>query len=220
MIKRRLRMDPRVVDQDVNSPQALDRLADSAQNLFFIADIGLEKERFSTVSLDLRRRLAPGLHVLVDEGDGRALHCQGLGNRPAHPSTPSRHNSNFPLESHHSPPGCKITVLRCTDYSQPVMSNTVQNYRYPPEATIVSPVMYPALSEARKRARLAISSGLPNLLTGIFLSNVSLPFSSRDSHNISVSILLGTIALTVIPYCANSLLRAFVNAITPPFAAA
>jgi hypothetical protein len=39
-------------------------------------------------------------------------------------------------------------------------------------------------------------------------------------YNISVSILFGTIALTVIPYRASSLLNAFVNAITHPFAAA
>ncbi len=80
---------------------------------------------------------------------------------------------------------------------------------------ITSPVIYPALSEARKPISSATSSGLPKRWLGMVFLSVA---TSRPSV-MSVSMKPGATAFTVTFFLATSCASAFVAAMMPPLAA-
>lgn len=69
-------------------------------------------------------------------------------------------------------------------YKKNIKYNVYSLDRIPPEATIVSPVIYAASSLAKNAATPAISFGSPNLCIGI-CDNVTSPISPSQSYEIN-----------------------------------
>ena len=80
----------------------------------------------------------------------------------------------------------------------------------PPSTTIFAPVIYLALSDARKATTPPISPGSPNFRMAIFCLIRSLVPGSI-TLKVSVAIHPGLTALAVIPYLAPSKATVFIN---------
>src|SRR5690606_38080329 len=94
------------------------------------------------------------------------------------------------------------------------------SYMYmPPLTASTCPVIYDASSEARKQTAAAMSSGVPSRPSGMRSAQAACAPSARP-RVMSVSIMPGATAFTVMPREATSRASAFVNPMSPAFDAA